>query len=61
MFKSRFKGNEIKIILWSIFVELWDAQGRRKLFLVGGGLIQKLKFESPSRALQVRGFIGEIF
>ena len=25
----------------------------------GGGL--KLKFRSPSRALQVRGFIGEIF
>ena len=34
-------------------------QGRRKLFLVGGGGAE-IEVWSPSRALQVRDFIGEI-
>ena len=34
------------------------TQGRRKLFLVGGGGGLKLKFGVPSRALQVQDFIG---
>ena len=33
----------------------------RSSFWLGGGGGLKLKFGSPSRALQVRGFIGEIF
>ena len=43
---------------WDSILKQRTVQGHRKLFLVGG---LKLKFGGPSRALQVRGFIGEMF
>ena len=44
----------------SIVYHIVDViEGRRKLFLVGGGA--EIEIWRPSRALQVRDFIGEIF
>ena len=49
----------MKMSGWKIICKM--MQGRRKLFLVGGGGVVTLKFRGPSRALQELGFIGEIF
>ena len=62
-------GQNILLVLsgWSYYQEsalnysadIFNNQGPRKLFLVGGGA--EIEVWRPSRAPQVRDFIGEIF